>query len=409
MDLYLAPNKKPFYLMAKPTGATCNLDCTYCYYLEKSMLYPERSSTLMTDEVLHLYIKSYIESQMQPEVLFTWHGGEPLLRGLDFFKKALQYQKYYANKHNVKIENSLQTNGLLLNDAWCEFFKKNNFLIGISIDGPEEYHDYYRVSRSGKPSHHLSMKGLKLLKRHGVEFNVLAVVNNINVEYPLEIYNFYKEIGAKYIQFSPIVEREKIDVAEDELLLSHPGTNEKVEVTEWSVDPLKYGKFLCAIFDEWVKKDVGAFFVINFDAMLANWAGVAPPICVFAETCGHALSMEHNGDVYACDHYVFPEFKLGNIKKGSLLEMLSNPAQIRFGNDKRDNLPEQCKLCEYLFACNGECPKNRISISKDGEFGLNYLCSGFLYFYKHIDPYMKFMVAELRASRPPSNVMTKFK
>lgn len=405
MDIYLGSKGKPFYTMAKPVGSTCNLDCTYCYYLEKSKLYPEKSSTLMSDEILHAYIKSYIEAQMSTEVMFTWHGGEALLRGLDFYKQAIKYQKFYAHKHNIRIANSLQTNGILLNDKWCEFFRENNFLIGISIDGPLELHDFYRKSRSGKPSMALVYKGLKLLQKHGVEYNILAVVNNLNSQYPLEVYEFFKQSGARYIQFTPIVERAIKKAAPDQLKLTPPETQENVEVTKWSVDPIAYGKFLCAIFDEWVKKDVGTYYVINFDAMLANWMRVPPPICVFAETCGHALAMEHNGDVFACDHYVFPEFKRGNIKSKTLYEMAYSPEQMKFGKDKKDKLPKQCRECTYLFACHGECPKNRIATTKNGEPGLNYLCNGFKLFYKHIEPYMEFMAEELRQKRPPANVM----
>lgn len=409
MNLYLEPKGKPFYTMAKAVGSTCNLDCTYCYYLEKSKLYPEKSSTLMTDETLHGYIKSYIEAQMATEVMFTWHGGEALLRGFDFYKQALKYQKFYANKHNIQIANTLQTNGILLNDKWCEFFKENNFLIGISIDGPAKLHDFYRKSRSGKPSMTLVNKGLKLLQKHQVEYNILAVVNNLNSQYPLEVYEFFKQSGAKYIQFTPIVERAIKKAAANQLKLTPPETQENVEVTEWSVNPIAYGKFLCAIFDEWVKKDVGTYYVINFDAMLANWMRVPPPICVFAETCGHALAMEHNGDVFACDHYVFPEFKRGNIKSKTLYEMAYSPEQVKFGHDKKDKLPKQCKECKYLFACHGECPKNRISTTKDGESGLNYLCDGFKLFYKHIEPYMEFMVEELHNKRAPANIMKQFR
>jgi uncharacterized protein len=404
MDIFLTPNNKPFYISAKPVGATCNLDCTYCYYLEKSLLYPGRSKTIMTDDMLHRYVKMYIESHMRAEVMFTWHGGEPLLRGINFYKQALKYQQYYASKNNVRICNTLQTNGTLLNDDWCGFFKENNFLIGISIDGPAQYHDHYRVNKAGASTFSQAYRGMKLLQKHGVEYNILSVVNNLNVEHPLEIYNFFKQSGARYIQFTPVVER-FIEDEEDEFYLSSPGETKETSVTEWSVGAQAYGRFLCAIFDEWVRKDVGEFFVINFDAMLANWAGEDPPTCVHARTCGHAMAMEYNGDVYACDHYVFPGYYRGNIRDKSLYRMAYSPEQIQFGNDKKDRLPQQCKSCKYLFACNGECPKNRILKTKDGEPGLNYLCEGFQLFYRHIEPYMEFMVNELRNNRSPANVM----
>lgn len=405
--VYLSPNDKPFYVMAKPVGATCNLDCTYCYYLEKADLYPETSKTIMTEAMLEAFIKSYIEAQMSPEVLFTWHGGETLLRGLEFYKKAIKYQEYYAQEYNIKIVNSLQTNGTLLNDRWCEFFKEHNFLIGISIDGPADLHNVYRVTKSGGKTWDKVMLGLKLLQKHKIEYNILAVVNNINVKYPLRVYDFFKKSGAKHIQFTPIVERELTD--EEYLVLATPEQEHNVSITNWSVDPVAYGKFLCAIFDQWVKNDVGEYFVINFDAMLANWMDVPPPICVYAKTCGHALAIEHNGDVFSCDHYVFKEYKLGNIKEKSLLQMARLPEQIKFGNDKRDRLPKQCRECKYLFLCNGECPRNRISKTADGEKGLNYLCKGFKIFYKHISPYLEVMADELKNGRAPANVMKTFR
>lgn len=405
MDLFYTPDKHPFYLMAKPVGAACNLDCTYCYYLEKAQLFPQGTNQQMSDLLLKRYVKTYIESQARSEIMFTWHGGEALLRGLPFYKKALDYQLYYARQRGIRIDNSLQTNGTLLTDEWCEFFKNNNFLVGISIDGPAHCHDYYRKNRSGMPSFERVYKGLKLLQKHGVEYNILSVVNDYNVRFPVEVYDFFKQSGAKYIQFTPIVEQFHPGSSGQALRLTTPKYAEGATLTPWSVGAEAYGDFLCAVFDEWVKTDVGTYFVINFDAMLANWMGVPPPLCVFAETCGHAMAMEHNGDVYACDHYVFPQYKRGNIHQDSLLKMAYSQEQVKFGNDKRDNLPRQCRSCEFLFVCYGECPKNRIIETEDGESGLNYLCKGFKKFYRHIAPYMELMATEIRHQRPPSNVM----
>lgn len=365
----------------------------------------------MDVEMLEHYIKSYIEESSTAEVIFTWHGGEPLLQKIDFYKKALEFQSIYAKKFRRKVVNSLQTNGTLINDEWAQFFAQHQFLIGLSLDGPAQLHDYYRSTKTGKPTFDAVMRGLELLKKYRVEFNILATVNSYNVHFPLKIYNFYKEIGARYIQFTPIVEREMTgtdDTLKGLHLASPLIPNKQAKITEWTVNPLDYGKFLNTIFDEWVKQDVGEYFIINFDAMLANWMGVEPPICVFAKKCGHAIAMEHNGDIYSCDHFVFDDYKLGNIRQDKLSTLLKSAEQVKFGNDKQDNLPSQCKQCEFLFACNGECPKNRILYTKDGEPNLNYLCEGFKIFYRHIDPYMTFMVNELRNNRSPSNIVKMF-
>ena len=402
---------KPFYISSKPTGSICNLDCNYCYYLEKTNLYSKKDKQFMDVGMLEHYIKSYIEESSTAEVIFTWHGGEPLLQKIDFYKKAIEFQTIYAKKFKRKVVNSLQTNGTLINDDWAKFFAQHQFLIGLSLDGPAQLHDYYRSTKTGKPTFDAVMRGLEFLKKYKVEFNILATVNSYNVHFPLKIYNFYKEIGARYIQFTPIVEREMNDANQTStgLHLASPLIpNTQAKITEWTVNPLDYGKFLNTIFDEWVKQDVGEYFVINFDAMLANWMGVEPPICVFAKKCGHAIAMEHNGDIYSCDHFVFDEYKLGNIGNDKLSKLLNSAEQIKFGNDKQDNLPNQCKQCEFLFACNGECPKNRILYTKDGEPNLNYLCEGFKVFYRHIDPYMTFMVNELRNNRSPSNIVKMF-
>ena len=398
----ISPFARPVYVMLKPAGSICNLACEYCYYLEKGKLYPEEKNTILSDELLEKFIKEYIECQTTQEVLFTWHGGETLMRPLSFYKKAIELQKKYANGR--QIDNCIQTNGTLLNDEWCKFFKENNFLVGISIDGPQEFHDEYRRNKQGLPSFFKVMKGIELLKKHGVEYNAMAVVNDYNVDYPLEFYNFFKEIDCRYIQFAPIVER--FTAHNNGTVLTSPNEqNEEIKLAPFSVDPEKWGKFLCSIFDEWVKKDVGKFFIQIFDSTLANWVGVQPGVCSMAKHCGHAGVMEFNGDVYSCDHFVFPEYKLGNIRTQTLTEMMYSPRQLKFGTNKFDTLPSQCKNCEYLFACNGECPKNRFMKTKDGEFGLNYLCKGYYKFFEHVEPFMDFMKKELQAQRPPANIM----
>jgi len=397
------PLTMPTYVMAKPVGSICNLNCSYCYYLEKENLYANRKSLHMSDDTLETYIRSYIESQPVPEVLFTWHGGETLLRDLSFYKRVMELQRKYGRDR--QIDNSLQTNGTLLNDDWCKFFKDNNFLIGISIDGPEHCHDVYRKNKGGRGTFKQVMKGIELLQKHQTEFNTLSVINNYNVDYPLEIYNFFKEIGSYYMQFSPIVERIRLQDAPSGLKLMAPEEGDDFVLAPWTVDPRKFGKFYIDIFDEWVRNDVGKYYVQIFDATLANTVGEQPGSCIYAETCGHASVMEFNGDLYSCDHYVFPEYKLGNIKQKTIFEMMFSEEQKRFGADKRDTLPTQCRECEFLKLCNGECPKNRISKTSTGEPGLNYLCAGFKMYYRHTKPYMEFMANELYFKRPPSNVM----
>ena len=394
-----APFAKPMYVMLKPVGSLCNLDCHYCYYLEKSNLYSDYKSKIMTEQLLEKFVEEYLNSQTQREVLFTLHGGETLMRPISFYKKALEFQKKYANGR--RIDNSLQTNGTLLTDEWCIFLKENNFLVGVSTDGGQEFHDEYRRDKSGAPTFHKVMKGINLLKKHGVEYNCLAVVNDFNADYPVDFYNFFKSIDCRYIQFSPIVER--ISNHASGLKLSLP--EEEAELSDMSVSPLQWGKFLCGIFDEWIKEDVGKFYVQFFDSTLANWMGQQPGICTLAKHCGHAGVMEFNGDVYSCDHYVFPEYKLGNLNTDSLTSMMYSEKQLKFGTDKYDKLPSQCKNCDVLFACHGECPKNRFLMTADGEPGLNYLCKGWKMFYHHVTPYMDFMKKELLAERPPANVM----
>ena len=403
MATYHIPSSRPFYLMAKPVGSVCNLNCTYCYYLEKEKLYPDDPQKwFMSEKVLETFIAQYIYSSPEPAILFTWHGGEPIMRGMEFFQKVIALQAKYAEGRI--IQNSLQTNGTTLTEDWCGFFRDHQFLIGFSIDGPEHCHDRYRVYKSGQPSFSRAMKGLELLKKYQVEFNTLSVVNDYNAQYPLEVYRFLKDIGSQYMQFIPIVEWINPYAGPEELSILPPDTQKRAEVTSWSVDAEDFGNFLIQIFDEWIRKDVGDYYVVTFDSVLANWMGIPPPLCVHAEICGHAGVVEYNGDVYSCDHYVFPEYRLGNIGEKSLLTYMSSPFQQRFGLNKRDTLPGYCKRCEFLDLCTGECPKNRIIQSPDGEPNLNYLCRGFKKFYAHVDPYMEFMANEIRNNRTASNV-----
>ncbi|MDR0431684.1 MAG: anaerobic sulfatase-maturation protein [Tannerellaceae bacterium] len=398
----ISPFARSVYVMLKPVGSVCNLACEYCYYLEKGKLYTQVKNHIMTNELLERFIREYLSSQTMQQVLFTWHGGETLMRPISFYKKALELQQKYAQGR--QIDNCIQTNGTLLNDEWCLFFKENNFLVGISVDGPQEFHDEYRRNRQGLPSFVKVMKGIQLLKKHGVEYNAMAVVNDYNVDHPLAFYNFFKELECRYIQFTPIVER--ISPHNDGTLLTMPGKQDaNIKLAPFSVEAGKWGNFLCAIFNEWLKKDVGTYYIQLFDATLANWVGELPGICTLAPTCGHAGVMEFNGDVYSCDHYVFPEYKLGNIYTKTITEMMYSPSQMAFGSDKYNKLPSQCKACEFLFACNGECPKNRFLYTANGEPGLNYLCKGYKKFFTHAAPYMDFMKKELLAKRAPANVM----
>lgn len=395
------PFAKPLYVMLKPAGAHCNLACKYCYYLEKNKLYPIAQRHLMSDEMLEQFTREYIEAQTMNQVLFTWHGGEPLLRSIDFYRKALSLQQKYAGGR--RIDNVIQTNGTLLTDEWCEFFAQNHWLVGISIDGPQPYHDHYRLTAAGKPSWQKVMQGIKLLKKHGVEWNAMAVVNAYNANHPLEFYRFFKENGCQFLQFTPIVER--LTRHEDGRTLASLADKNEIPLSEASVTPEQWGNFLCAIFDEWVRKDVGKIFVEIFDCTLANWMSVSPGICAYSKECGHAGVMEHNGDVYSCDHFVFPEYKLGNIRDHSLIDMLYGEQQQEFSRLKHSSLPRQCRECDMEFACHGECPKNRFMKDKYGDSGLNYLCPGYYHYYQHVAPYMDYMKQELMAQRPPSNIM----
>jgi uncharacterized protein len=388
-------NNRPqyFHLLAKPTGATCNLDCKYCYFLSKEMLYPG-SRFRMADDLLEEYIKQMIESQRVPEVSIAWQGGEPTLMGLDFFKRSMELEKKYR-KPGMVIHNTMQTNGTLLNEEWCRFFKDNNFLIGLSIDGTQDLHDYYRVDKGGHGTFDKVIKAARLMQQFEVDFNVLTTVNAHNAERPLEIYRFFRDqLKIKYIQFIPIVERE-----------NQTGFQEGNTVTERSVTAKQWGRFLTTIFDEWVRRDVGEVFVQMFDAALASWYGEPTGLCIFSEKCGKALAMEHNGDVYCCDHFVEPKYKLGNILETNLADLVASDQQLKFGNVKLDTLPKYCLGCDVRFACHGECPKNRFIKTPDGEPGLNYLCEGYKSFFKHIDIPMKFMAQQLKFNLAPSDIV----
>jgi uncharacterized protein len=395
-----------FHLLTKPIGPICNLDCKYCFYLEKEKLYPDERQWRMSDEVLEEYVRQYIQSQSSQEIFFAWQGGEPTLLGVDFFRKAIALQKKFAGGKN--ISNALQTNGTLLDDDWCKFFADEKFLVGLSIDGPAELHDKYRVDKGQKPTFDKVMRGLELLKKHRVEFNTLTVVNRANSQQPLEVYRFLKGIGSEFLQFIPLVERNAA-ADENNFSFAAPPDSEHVDnspVTEWSVEAEPYGNFLCTIFDEWVRRDVGKTFVQLFDVALGNWMGLGSSLCVFAEKCGTALAIEHNGDLYSCDHYVYPKYRLGNLMNQNLGEMVSSPRQLKFGNDKLDLLPQFCRKCEVRFACNGECPKHRFIKTPDGEDGLNYLCPAYKKFFNHIDPAMRTMAQLLRDGRAAAEIMT---
>jgi uncharacterized protein len=371
---------KPFHIMAKPHGPICNLDCTYCYYLEKENLYPRDGREFrMADEVLENYIHQYIQSQPGQHVNFAWQGGEPTLLGIPFFERVVKLQKKHAN--GKIVDNAFQTNGTLLDDAWGEFLARHKFLIGISVDGPEDTHDAYRVDKGGKPTFARVMRGLGILKKHGVEFNTLTVINRKNSYRPREVYRFLKEIGSRHLQFIPIVEQVAKEPDANGLVLLKPYSRLESAVSEWSVEPLQFGRFLQQVFDDWVIQDVGRIFVQVFDVALESWHGVPQSLCVFAPTCGSALAVEHNGDVYSCDHFVYPDNRLGNLMQKSLASLVESPQQTRFGNAKDIGLPSDCRQCDVRFACNGECPKHRFTKTASGEYGLNYLCAGYKHFF----------------------------
>lgn len=389
--------------MTKPVGPICNLDCKYCFYLEKENLYPKPHRWAMSEELLENYIRQYIDSQPSDIVSFAWQGGEPTLLGLPYFRRIVELQALHAGGKTIR--NAIQTNATLLDRAWGEFLRENDFLVGVSIDGPRELHDFYRVDKGGAPTFDKVMRGIGILKEHRVEFNTLTVVNRRNSAHPLEVYRFLKEIGSGFMQFIPIVEREALTAVPGELALIQPSFEGSSAVTAWSVESRAYGEFLAKIFDEWVRNDVGSTFVQHFDVALENWLGLEASLCVFRSTCGSAMAMEHTGDLYSCDHFVYPEHKLGNIAQTSLETLVASPQQATFGRNKLTTLPKMCRECTYKFACHGECPKHRFLQTPNGEPGLNYLCDGYKHFFGHIDPFMRFMADEIRRGGAPASIM----
>ena len=398
-------HRRRFHVMAKPGGAKCNIDCKYCFYLHKEGLLHQPKQPQMDDATLEVFIQSYINSQDGDEIVFSWQGGEPTLLGVDYFRKVVKLQKKYQPL-GVKIENDLQTNGILLNDEWCEFLAQNNFLVGLSIDGPEELHNKYRVTRSGKPTFHLVMTAVEKLKHYGVRFNALVTVNRHNVKYPLEVYRFVtQELGATYVQLNPVVEPSDFQTTAPQFWnsnmiptvgseLAKPGHPMSI-VTDWSVDADDWGKFLIAIFEEWINNDLGRVLVNLFETAVAQVMGKPAQLCITAEFCGKGLAIEHNGDVFSCDHYVYPEYKIANVNERPLNEMAFSTRQLTFGLAKRDSLPQYCKECPYLKLCWGECPKNRLLKTPDGEEGLNYLCPGIKAFFDYSLPILTGLVTLL--------------
>jgi uncharacterized protein len=395
-----------FHLLAKPTGAVCNLDCKYCFFLSKEMLYPG-SRFRMADELLELYLRQLLEAHSVPEVTVAWQGGEPTLMGLDFFKRSVEYSEKYKQP-GQQVSYTIQTNGTKVDSEWATFFKQHNFLVGLSVDGPKAMHDTYRVNKGGAGSFDQVMKGWEVLNAHGVDVNILCTVHAANADHPLEIYHFFRdELKAQFMQFIPIVER----ATPETLQLANQGWSERPLytqigelVTERSVKPEQYGRFMMAIFDELVMRDVGRVFVQLFDAALGNWVG-QPSLCIFQPTCGSALALEHNGDLYSCDHFVEPAFLLGNIQQTHMIDLISSEKQKKFGQDKYERLPKYCLQCEVLFACYGECPRNRFIHTPDGEPGLNYLCAGYKLFFNHVDRPMRIMAELLRRGRYADEVM----
>jgi uncharacterized protein len=386
-----------FHLLAKPSGAACNLDCAYCFFLDKESLYPG-SDFRMNPAVQEQFIRQLIESHQTDDVNIAWQGGEPTLMGLDFYRHSLELVEKYR-RPGMRFLHTMQTNGTLLDDAWAEFFKEHNFLIGISLDGPRELHDVYRLDKGGKPTHDRVLRGLRLLQKHGVDYNILTTVNRVNGDYPLEVYQFLRdEAGTTWIQFIPVVERVPENAGSPQ--------EQGFPVSDRSVLPEQFGWFLSMIFDEWVRHDVGSVFIQTFEATLRNWLGLnSSGMCVFNETCGTGLALEHNGDLYSCDHFVDPDYMLGNIQNEHLINMVASPIQRKFGLDKRDSLPGYCIDCSVKFACHGECPKNRFMASPEGEPNLNYLCEGYKDFFNHIGFSMKLMAGIIRRGRDAKEVM----
>lgn len=400
-----------FHLLAKPTGATCNLDCKYCFFLSKELLYPG-SRFRMADELLETYVRQLLESHRDPNVVVAWQGGEPTLMGLEFFQRAVGYVEKYRRPGQV-VSHTIQTNGTRIDDELAAFFKQCGFLVGLSVDGPREMHNAYRVDKGGAGTFDRVMRGWEMLVKHGVDYNILCTVHAANGDHGLEVYRFFRdELQAGYIQFIPIVERASPELIE----LANQGWHERPDggrplytqrgslVTERTVGAEQYGRFLISVFDEWIRRDVGKVFVLNFDQALASWVG-QPSVCVFQPTCGNALALEHNGDLYCCDHFVEPEYKLGNISETHMLEMIGSEKQRAFGQHKWNSLPKYCRECEVLFACYGECPRNRFISTPDGEPGLNYLCAGYKLFFNHIDHPMRLMADLVSQGRYADEVM----
>ena len=386
MGNIINPFARPLYVMTKPAGAHCNLACDYCYDLEKQKLYQNGDKHVMSDQLTEVFIREYIQSQFGNEVNFTWHGGEPMIRPLSYYKKVVRWQRRYAE--GKAILNCLQTNGTLLTPEWCRFLHDEGWLVGISIDGPQDMHDAYRMKRNGGPTWEKVMQGIEMLDRYEVEWNAMAVVNDITAARPLDFYRFFRdEIECRYLQFTPVVER--IRRHEDGRHLAHVMDGDEYAVAPFSVTPEAWGSFLCTMFDEWYNNDVGEMFVQTFEATLANWAGMTPGVCSLSDWCGHAAVMEHNGDIYCCDHFVFPEYYLGNIRNRGILDMLNSERQMAFADMKTKGLPTQCRQCRWQFACHGECPRNRFARTKDGEPGLNYLCEGYRRYFEHVAPFME--------------------
>lgn len=403
---------RAYHAMVKPMGAICNLDCTYCYYLHKEDLLGSVSKFQISDQILEAHIKQYIEGQDRHEVVFSWQGGEPTLLGLKFFQKVVELEQKYR-RPGQRIENDLQTNGTLLTDEWGAFLKQHGFLVGLSIDGPKELHDHYRVAKDREPTFEKVFAAAQLLHRHRVPFNALCVVNRVNAKRPLDVYRFLKnEIRPREMQFIPCVEPKVFkNTAPQHWDLStlpiqgspaaHPGHPDSV-VTEWSVDSDDWGYFLCKVWDDWYRRDMGKIFVNHFENAVAAWMGRDSQMCVYHQFCGKNVALEHDGSLYSCDHYVYPEYRLGNILSISSSRMVFSGQQRDFGFNKFHSLPQQCRRCGHLFACNGECPKNRCLQTQDGEPGLSYLCSGFQKFLQHIDPDVKVICRKLATGKPLS-------
>ena len=397
-----------FNIMIKPAGSLCNLDCHYCYYLDKAEIYGGYEPRMSLD-MLETCIREYIAANDVPEVTFNWHGGEPLVMGLDFYRKAVELELKYAG--DKIIHNTLQTNGTLLNYDIASFFRDNDFLVGVSIDGPRDIHDKYRKDKGGAPTFDKVLRGIETLYRTGTQFNTMTTVNKASEGRGMEVYNFLKSVGSRYMQFMPVLEHIKYPVGSNgkprkgaRPYIVEPST-EGAEIAMWSVSSMAFGKFMCDIFDYWVRNEVGQYFVNQFDAALACWCGAQPGTCVYAETCGGNSIIEHNGDVYCCDHFVYPEYKLGNIAGTDLREMMNSPVQTKFGISKRNGLPKKCIRCRYAFACHGECPKHRFNRTESGETGLNALCDGYYKFYSHVEPYMEKMKEFLVEKKAPANII----